>query len=81
MFEDKVKRTATVIQGLFNNNTLDLYVCLTQLKQALKIETNIFRKKHNEDIFSNFTLSMRNYNENNGCNYVYMDICKLPVII
>ncbi len=26
------------IQRLFNNNTLDLYACPTQLKQALKIE-------------------------------------------
>ncbi len=35
---------------------------------------------------SNFTcVSMRNYiktnNENNACNYVYMNICKPPVII
>ncbi len=29
------------IQWLFNNKTLDRYVCLTQLKQALKIEENI----------------------------------------
>ncbi len=68
------------IQRLFNNNTLDLYVCLTQLKQALKIE-HICRKKIMKTISSNFTLSMRNYNENNACNYVYMNICKLPVII
>ncbi len=32
-------------------------------------------------ISSNFTLSMRNYNENNACNYVYTNICKPPVII
>ncbi len=32
-------------------------------------------------ISANFTLSMRNYNENNACNYVYMNICKLPVKI
>ncbi len=30
---------------------------------------------------SNFTLSMRNYNENNACNYVYMNICKPPITI
>ncbi len=28
-------------QYIFNNNTLDLYVCMTQLKQASKIEENI----------------------------------------
>ncbi len=38
---------------LFNNNTLDLYVCLTQLKQALKIE-NICSKNNNEDYFCKF---------------------------
>ncbi len=32
-------------------------------------------------ISSNFTLSMGNYNENNACDYVYMNICKPPVII
>ncbi len=41
-------------QLLFNNNTLDLYVCLTQLKQALKIEENICRKKNYEDNFFKF---------------------------
>ncbi len=41
------------IQRLFNNNTLDLYVCLTQLKQALQIEENICRK-NNEDNFFKF---------------------------
>ncbi len=37
---------------LFNDNTLDLCVCLVQLKQALKIEGNILvciYKKNNED--------------------------------
>ncbi len=69
------------LQRLFNNNALDLYVCLTQLKQALKIEENICRKNNNEDKFFKFHLSMRNYDENNACNYVYMNICKPPVII
>ncbi len=32
-------------------------------------------------ISSNFTFSMGNYNENNAYNYVYMNICKPPVII
>ncbi len=32
-------------------------------------------------ISSSFTLSVRNYNENNTCNYGYMNICKPPVII
>ncbi len=42
------------IQRVFNNNTLDLYICLTQLKQALKIEENISRKNNNEDKFFKF---------------------------
>ncbi len=33
------------IQRLFINNTLDLYTCLNQLKQALKIEENICKNK------------------------------------
>ncbi len=40
------------IQRLFN--TLDFYVCLTQLKQALKIEENICRKNNNVDNFFKF---------------------------
>ncbi len=69
------------IQRVFNNNIRDLYVCLTQLKQALKIDEHICRKTNKEDNFFKFHLSMRKYNENNACNYVYMNICKLPVII
>ncbi len=42
------------IQRLFNNNTLDLYDCLTQLKQALQIEENIFIKNKNEEKFFKF---------------------------
>ncbi len=69
------------IQRLFNS-TLDLNVCLTQLKQALKIEENICKKNNNGDNFFKFHFNtMINYNENNACNYVYMNICKLPVII
>ncbi len=32
-------------------------------------------------ISSDFPLFMRNSNENNACHYVYMNICKPPVII
>ncbi len=39
---------------IFNNNTLDLYIYLTQLKQVLKIEENICRKNNNEDNFFKF---------------------------
>ncbi len=36
------------IQHLFNNNTLDLYTCLNQFKQALKTEEKkIYVKKYN----------------------------------
>ncbi len=42
------------IQRLFNNNTLCLYACLTQLKQALKIEENIcIKNKYEEFIYDN----------------------------
>ncbi len=36
---------------LFNDNTLDLYACLIQLKQTLKIEEHICIKNNNEDKF------------------------------
>ncbi len=39
------------IQSLFNNNTLDLYTCLKQLKQALKTEENICKKNTKKEIF------------------------------
>ncbi len=42
------------IQHLFNNNTLDLYACLAQLKQALKREENICKKNKNKEKFFNF---------------------------
>ncbi len=42
------------IQCLFNNNTLDLYICLTQLKQAMKIEEHICIKNDNEETFYKF---------------------------
>ncbi len=42
------------IQRLFNNNTVDLYTCLTQLKQALKIEINICITINNAETFLKF---------------------------
>ncbi len=42
------------VQHLFNNNTFDLYVCLIQLKHALKIEENICIKNKNEEAFFKF---------------------------
>ncbi len=39
------------IQHFFNDNTLDLFACLIQLKQALKIEEHICIKNNNEDKF------------------------------
>ncbi len=42
------------IQRLFNNNTLDLYDCLTQFMQALQIEENICIKNKNEENFFKF---------------------------
>ncbi len=50
------------IQHLFNNNTLDLYACLTQLKQALIIEEHILCiKTIMHTYFSTSTLSLRTY--------------------
>ncbi len=39
---------------LFINNTLDLYTCLAQLKQALKIEENICIQNNNAETFLKF---------------------------
>ncbi len=36
------------IQRLFENNLLDLYVCLMQLKLALEIEYNICKSRNKE---------------------------------
>ncbi len=72
------------IQCLFNNNTLDLYACLTQLQQALKVEENICIKDNIEEIFFKFHFiheKLQTNNENNTCNHVYMNMCKPPVII
>ncbi len=44
------------IQHLFNNNTLDLYACLTKLKQALKISENIFITNNTEEKVFKFHL-------------------------
>ncbi len=39
------------IQRLFNNNTLDLYTCLNQLKEALKTEEKICNKNNKKEKF------------------------------
>ncbi len=39
------------IQRFFNDNTFDLYACLIQLKQALKIKENACITNNNEDYF------------------------------
>ncbi len=39
------------IECIFNNNTLDLYTCLNQLKQDLKIEENICIKNNKKEKF------------------------------
>ncbi len=39
------------IQRLFNNNTLDLYTCLNQLKQALKTEEKMCNKNNKKEKF------------------------------
>ncbi len=72
------------IQHLFNNNTLDLYACLNQLKQTLTIEENICIKNNNEEKFHKYHFiyeQLLNNNEINACNFVYMNICKLAVVI
>ncbi len=37
------------IQRIFNNNTLDLYACLNQLKQALRTEENICKTNNKKE--------------------------------
>ncbi len=44
------------IQRLFNNNTLDLYPCLHQFKQALKTEENIYKKHNKKEKFPQIQL-------------------------
>ncbi len=48
------------IQHLFNNNTLDLYTCLTQLKQALKIEENKCIKNNKKEKFLKYNFIYEN---------------------
>ncbi len=51
---------------------LDLYACLTQLKQALKIEENICIKNKIEDKFFKFHFlydNLLNYSSNIACSY------------
>ncbi len=62
------------IQRLFNNNTLDLYDCLTQIKQTLQIEENTCIKNKNKEIFFKFHFIYDNLSNNSGnaCNYSHV---------
>ncbi len=62
---------------MFNNNTLDLYRYLTQLKQTLIIEENICIKNNSKNKSSNTTLSMRIYNAIMNIMHVimYLRLC------
>ncbi len=48
------------IQRLFNNNTLELYTCPTQLKQALKTEENIRIKNNEKEKFLKYNIIYEN---------------------
>ncbi len=48
------------IQRLFNNNTLDLYTCLNQLKQALETEENICNKNNKREKFLKYNFIYEN---------------------
>ncbi len=48
------------IQRLFNNNTLDLYTCLNQVKQALKIEENICKTNNKKEKFHKYNFIYEN---------------------
>ncbi len=65
------------IEHLFNNNILDLYTCLNQLKQALKTEENICKKIIRKKNSSSKTLSMRIYKAVMNILYVtmYLILC------
>ncbi len=54
------------IQSLFNNSTLDLYACLTQLKQALKIEENVDDLGHHLTYTTNHALQYAKLNTPHG---------------
>ncbi len=48
------------IQRLINNNTLDLYACLNQLKQVLKIEEDICIKNNKKEKFLKYNFIYEN---------------------
>ncbi len=48
------------IQCLFNNNTLELYTCLNQLKQALKAEENICKIHNMKEKFLKYNFIYEN---------------------
>ena len=48
------------IQRLYNNNKLDLYTCLIQLKDALKMEHNICIGQNKEKNFERFNIIYEN---------------------
>ncbi len=62
------------IQRLFSNNTLDLYACLNQLKQALKTEEKICKTNNKKENSPNTTLSMRIYKAIMKILYVIMHL-------
>ncbi len=65
------------IQRLFINDTLDLYPCLIQLKQALKAEENIYKKIIRKKNSWSTTLSMIIYKAIMKILYVimYLRLC------
>ncbi len=67
------------IQRLFNNNTRDLYNCLTLLKQALQIGENICIKNKNEEKFFKFHFICDIYKIIVDMHAI-MTTCRLPVL-
>ncbi len=65
------------IQPLFNNNTLDLYACLNQLKQPLKTEENICKTNNKKEKILKYNFICENLYSNNEdiCNYVSKAVC------
>ncbi len=48
------------IQRLHKNNTLDLYTCLNQLKQALKTEENICKNIYKKEKYLKYNFIYEN---------------------
>ncbi len=59
--EEITNKTTCKHYSIKTNNTLGLYTCLNQHKQALKTEENICKKIRRKKNFSNTTLFMRIY--------------------